>query len=183
MLHHHHRHKRHRLLSLDIERFHSDIYCRGPSQFPFWNLLLTQVASRCKKSSLPHSSGLGPLNHTLLASPLLRKNIIDFFNDGGESKNINFPAKICQGVSQFLSSTPSKVVSLLSCNIVIIGISPNTPTAPKFHNISSYCLRVTGLLCLGILSPCRTANSRWKHVFEMLFPLPLSLGGSCAIFN
>ena len=46
-----------------------------------------------------------------------------------------------------------------------------------------FCLRVTGLLCLGILCPCRTANSRWKHVFEMLLPLLLSLGGSCAIFN
>ena len=77
------------------------------------------------------------------------------------AKILIFPAKVCQGVSQFLRcSTPSKVVSLLFCNIVIIRISPNTSTAPKFHNISGYCFRVTGLLCLGILYPCRTSNSR-----------------------
>ena len=130
MLHHHHRHKRYQLLSLDVETFHSDIYCRGPSQLPSWNLLLTQVTSRWKKSR---------------------------------------------------SSLPEKD-SVLFCTIVIIGIPPNSPKATKF-DISSYCLRVTGLLCLGIPCPCRTANSGWKHVFEMLLPLLLSLGGSCAIFN
>ena len=61
------------------------------------------------------------LNHTLLASPLLRKNIIDFFNDGGESKNINFSRQDLPRGEPFLSSTPSKDVSLLFCNIVIIG--------------------------------------------------------------